>query len=100
MSSLDGVIEVISLARPTLNALGSVWDNQRAEMSIVEERLGKLRRIREHGPEPSTPADGFRIGHSSPGAKETGAFWQLEKGLPTPAREVDVLFFSVQERTA
>lgn len=95
LASLDGVIKAIDFARPALESMGTVWENQRAAVSIIDDRLNKLRRIKERGPEPPSAGAGYRIIRASPGPSCNGVVWQLDDGLRTPSRELDVLFFSL-----
>ena len=96
LASLDTVIKAIDLARPALASMSSVWENQRAVVSMMDERLAKLRRISERtSNQPANPSAGYRIIRSSPGPTCNGVVWQLDDGLRTPSRDLDVIFFSL-----
>lgn len=92
LASLESVIKAIDFARPAMEALGTVWENQRAALSIIDDRLAKLRRIKDRGSEPPSAGAGYRIIRSSPGPSCNGVVWQLEDGPRTPSRELDILF--------
>ena len=96
LASLDTVIKTIDQARPALATMGTVWENQRAAVSMMDDRLARLRRISQRdSDQASNPGAGYRIIRSSPGPTCNGVVWQLDDGLRTPSRDLDVIFFSL-----
>jgi hypothetical protein len=92
LASLEGVIHAIEGARPAMESMGTVWENQRAAVAIIDEHLTKLRRIQDRGSEPPSAGAGYRIIRSSPGPSCNGVVWQLDDGPRTPSRDLDILF--------
>lgn len=92
LASLEGVINAIEGARPAMESMGTVWENQRAAVAIIDEHLTKLRRIQDRGSEAPSAGAGYRIIRSSPGPSCNGVVWQLDDGPRTPSRDLDILF--------
>lgn len=90
LSELDHIIESISSSRSALNSMVVSWDNQRAAVAMVDDKLVMLRAVRERGANSQSPTNAYRIVRGSP--EESGAVpqWQLAEGLRNTIKGRDV----------
>jgi hypothetical protein len=97
MAELATLVDYLVLAKNVMEALGQAWEDARAHKFVVEQRVDRLIRLRERGPDAAASSLDMLVFTNGEGK---GPYWQILEPLETRfPREMDCVYPSLHNRT-